>query len=158
MAARDDRLVAKFVPPAPFVQRAIFWAGIWFGIGVLTLILSLLDIAPSFVFAGLIGDAFLIGVFGYLQRTRMGRFWDVIGTHWEKAGETRAVFGPMGILLSDAVSQRNLFRVAIDAVKAQRGVTVIRSGFSMIVVPDEDLPDDLTGSARRDQRAAWRQA
>lgn len=146
------------VPPAPFVKRAIFWAFVWFGIGALTLLLSVLDIAPSYVAAGLIGAAFLVGIFGYLQRTRMDRFWDVIGAHWDRAGETEAVFGPDGMVLTDAVSRREFDWAAIDAVKGQRGVTVIRSGISMIAVPDGALPDGMSGKAFREQLAAWRAA
>lgn len=144
------------VPPAPFVKRVIFWAMVWFSIGALTLILGVLEIAPSYVAAGLIGAAFLIGVFGYLQRTRMDRFWDVIGAHWDKAGDTEAVFGPEGLTLTDAVSRRDLAWAAIDAVKGQRGVTVIRSGISMIAVPDAALPEGTNGKAFRAQIDAWR--
>ena len=82
------------VPPAPFVQRAIFWAIVWFGIALLAGAVSMFGFPLGYVGAGLIGAGFLIGVFAYLQRTRMSRFWDVIGTHWDRAGETRAEFGP----------------------------------------------------------------
>lgn len=85
------------VPPASFTTRAIFWAVVWVIIGVPTLLLNVAGIGPDYVFAGLTGAAFLIGVFAYLQRTRMGRFWDEIGTHWDRAGETEAVFGPNGM-------------------------------------------------------------
>ncbi|MCG6884403.1 MAG: hypothetical protein LJE62_11685 [Silicimonas sp.] len=146
------------VPPAPFVQRAIFWAVIWAAIGVLTMVLYALGIAPGYVAAGLIGAGFLIGVFGYLQRTRMGRFWDVIGAHWDRAGETEAVFGPEGVTLSDDVSRKEMSWAAIDAVKGARGVTVIRSGISMIAVPDAALPEGLTPGAFRDRLRAWRAA
>lgn len=174
--ANDDRIVVRIaydralwrramtgwwqsvVPPAPFVKRAVFWALVWFAIGALTLFLSVLDIAPSYVAAGLIGAAFLIGIFGYLQRTRMDRFWDVIGNHWDKAGETEAVFGPDGMTLTDAVSRREFDWDAIDAVKGQRGVTVIRSGISMIAVPDGALPNGMTGKEFRARLGAWRQA
>ncbi|MEM7718702.1 MAG: hypothetical protein AAF222_05820 [Pseudomonadota bacterium] len=103
------------VPPQPFVKRAIFWACVWFAIGALTLILRVLEIAPSYVFAGLIGAAFLISVFGYLHRTRMERFWDVIGSHWDKAGVTHAIFAPDGVELSDDVSQRQMTWLALMA-------------------------------------------
>lgn len=144
------------VPPAPFVQRAIFWAIVWFAIGVLTLGLNAAGIAPSYVFAGLIGAAFLIGVFGYLQRTRMGRFWDVVGAHWDKAGRTDAVFGPDGVTLTDAVSRRVLKWAAIDAVAVRRGVTILRTGIAMIAVPDKDLPDGMTGADFRARLDEWR--
>jgi len=146
------------VPPAPFTKRAIFWAGVWFAIGALTLVLSVLEIAPSFVFAGLIGAGFLIGIFGYLQRTRMERFWDVVGTHWDKAGQTEAVFNASGVRLTDAVSSRELSWAAVDAVKGQNGVTILRSGISMIAVPDQDLPDDMTAEEFRARLDAWRTA
>ena len=144
------------VLPAPFVKRAIFWAVVWFAIGALTLVLSVLHIAPSHVLAGLLGAAFLIGVFGFLQRMRMDRFWDVVGEHWDKAGEAEADFGPEGVIVTDAVSRRELSWLAIDAVKGRRGVTVIRSGISMIAVPDKTLPDGMTGKEFRDRLSAWR--
>ena len=145
------------VPPEAFVKRAIFWAVVWLMIGALTLALSVLDIAPSYVFAGLIGAAFLIGVFGYPQRTRMKRCWDVVGSHWDKTGLTQAVFGSEGITSTDAVSEKHLSWVAIDAVKKRFGHTVIRSGISMTVVPDDALPNGMSGSEFRDQIAKWRQ-
>jgi len=144
------------VPPDPFVKRAIFWAVVWFAIGALTLTLSALDIGPSYVFAGLIGAAFLIGVFGYLQRTRMSRFWDVVGTHWDRAGETTATFHADGLTLRDSVSHREYAWAAIDAVKAQRGVTVLRSGISMIAIPDRALPEGMDAKAFRARLTAWR--
>lgn len=144
------------VPPDPFVKRAIFWAVVWFAIGILTLILSVLEIDPSYVFAGLIGAAFLIGVFGYLQRTRMSRFWDIVGTHWDKAGETTATFSAEGLTLTDAVSRRDLSWPAIDAIKGLRGVTVLRSGISMIAVPDTALPEGMSPAEFRAQLNDWR--
>ncbi len=146
------------VPPAPFVKRAIFWAVVWFLIGVLTLVLGLLDIAPSYVGAGLIGAGFLVGVFGYLQRTRMERFWDVIGQHWDKAGEAVAVFGPEGMTLTDAVSLREMSWAGVDSVNSRRGVTVIRAAFSMIAVPDAALPEGMDGKAFRAKLDGWRSA
>lgn len=146
------------VPPAPFIQRAIFWAVVWGLIGILALVITAVGLTPYYVFAGLIGAAFLVGVFGYLQRTRMERFWDVVGRHWDKAGQTRAVFGPKGILLTDDVSRRDLQWEAVDAIRGQRGVTVIRSGFSMIAVPDSALPDQMTGKVFRAQLQDWRRS
>ncbi len=146
------------VPPDPFVKRAIFWAVVWFLIGALTLTLSFLDIPPSYVFAGLIGAAFLVGVFGYLQRTRMSRFWDVVGRHWDRAGVTEATFSPGGVSLTDEVSRRDMTWQAIDAIKGMRGVTVIRSGISMIAVPDAALPEGMKAQAFRDRLRAWRDA
>ena len=146
------------VPPDPFAKRAIFWAVVWLLIGALTLGLSVLEIGPEFVFAGLIGAAFLIGVFGYLQRTRMSRFWDIVGAHWDKAGATQAVFNADGVFLTDEVSRRELRWAAIDAVKGQKGVTVLRSGISMIAVPDSALPDGMDAKAFRAKLTQWRAA
>jgi hypothetical protein len=146
------------VPPAPFLKRAIFWAVVWGLIGVLAMVITAAGLTPYYVFAGLIGAAFLIGVFGYLQRTRMDRFWDEIGTHWDRAGATEASFGPDGIILSDQVSRRALFWSGVDAISGQRGVTVIRSGISMIAIPDGDLPDGMTGKAFRARLDEWRRA
>lgn len=145
------------VPPEPFVKRVIFWAMVWFAIGALTLGLSAAGIGPGFVLAGLIGAAFLVGVFGYLQRTRMERFWDVVGTHWDRAGETEALFGPGGVTLTDEVSHRRMSWAAVDSIKAQKGVTVLRSGISMIAIPDAALPAGMTPDAFRSQLSDWRQ-
>ena len=144
------------VPPAPFVQRAIFWAVIWAGLGMLAGAVTIWGLTPYYVVAGLIGAALLIGVFTYLQRTRMSQFWNVIGTHWDRAGMTEAVFGPTGVTLTDAVSHRELSWAAIDAVAAVRGGTVLRSGISMIAVPDAALPDGMTARDFRSRLATWR--
>ena len=144
------------VPTAPFISRAIFWAVVWGLIGLLTMLITAIGLTPYYMFAGLIGAAFLVGVFGYLQRTRMDRFWDVIGTHWDNAGVTEAVFGPGGIRLSNSVSRHELSWPAVDAVKGQRGVTVIRSGISMIAIPDNALPDTITAKAFRERLDEWR--
>lgn len=144
------------VPPAPFVQRAIFWAVVWIAIGALAGAVNIFGLSPYYVLAGLIGAGILVGVFAYLQRTRMSQFWNVIGTHWDQAGETRARFGPEGLTLTDNVSRRDLQWSAIDAIATVRGGTVLRSGISMTVVPDATLPDGLTGKAFRAQLSAWR--
>lgn len=146
------------VPPAPFLKRAIFWAVVWGLIGFLAMILTVVGLTPYYVFAGLIGAAFLIGVFGFLQRTRMDRFWDVIGAHWDRAGKTEAFFGPDGIALRDNVSRREMSWQAIDAIRGQRGVTVLRSGISMIAIPDADLPEGMSGKDFRDRLSAWKRA
>lgn len=146
------------VPPAPFVQRAIFWAVVWAAIGILAMGITALGLTPYYVFAGLIGAAFLIGVFGYLQRTRMDRFWDVVGSHWDKAGETEAVFDPTGLTLTDDVSCREHRWAAIDAIKGQRGVTVLRSGIAMMAIPDTALPQGLTPAEFRSRLQSWRGA
>ena len=144
------------VPPAPFIQRAIFWAVVWAGIGMLAGAVTLWGLTPGHVVAGLVGAAFLIGVFVYLQRTRMARFWDVIGQHWDTAGETEAVFGPEGITLTDRVSRRDLTWAAVDAVASVRGGTVFRSGISMVAVPDAALPEGMDARAFRARIAGWR--
>ena len=144
------------VPPAPFVQRAIFWAIIWAVIGALAIALSAVGMSVVFVGAGLVGAGFMIAAFGYLQRTRMSRFWDEIGRHWDRAGQTRIIFDHVGLSIADDVSERRLSWPAIDAVRAVRGGTVIRSGISMLVVPDTALPDGMDARAFRARLGAWR--
>ena len=144
------------VPPAPFTQRAIFWAVVWVAIGVLAGAVSVFGFTPGYVVAGLIGAGLLVGVFAYLQRTRMAQFWDVVGGHWDKAGDTQATFTPDGVTLVDSVSRRQLSWMAIDAVANVRGGTVLRSGISMTIVPDDVLPDGLPAKEFRKQINAWR--
>lgn len=146
------------VPPAPFAQRAIFWAVIWTGIALLAGAVTLFGLTPGHVGTGLIGAGLLIGVFAYLQRTRMARFWDVIGTHWDRAGEMRGVFDAKGVQLSDAVSTRFIAWAGVDAIARVRGATVLRSGISMAVIPDGALPDGLDAAGFRKQLSTWRGA
>jgi hypothetical protein len=146
------------VPPVPFIQRAITWAVIWFAIGIVALAITAFGLSPYYVVAGLIGAGVLVlAVFG-LQRTRMSRFWDVIGSHWDIAGTTEARFGPEGVVLADDISRRELSWAAIDAIRAARGVTVLRSGFSMIAVPDRTLPGNLTPKSFRARLLEWKGA
>ena len=144
------------VPPAPFVQRAVFWAVVWLCVGLFAGALGLAGLAPTLVLWCLAGAGLMVGVFAYLQRTRMSRFWDEIGRHWDRAGETEMAFGPDGIEMRDEVSRRSLGWDAVDAVRAVRGGTVIRSGSSMIVVPDAAL--DMAGAEFRARVAGWRRA
>ena len=144
------------VPPAPFGQRAIFWAVVWVGIGVLAGAVTIFGFTPGYVGAGLIGAGLLVGAFAYLQRTRMSQFWDVIGGHLDKAGVTQATFSPYGVTLVDNVSRRELSWPAIDAVASVRDGTVLRSGISMTIVPDDVLPNGLTAAEFRKQINTWR--
>ncbi|NNE86441.1 MAG: hypothetical protein HKN27_00060 [Silicimonas sp.] len=144
------------VPPEPFVKRAIFWAVVWTAIGVIALVFVGTGQSPSLVVAGLFGAAVLIAVFAYLQRTRMGRFWDVVGSHWDKAGETIVRFGPDGVKVTDQVSRRAFDWGAIDAIKGVRGGTVLRSGIAMVVIPDNALPEGLDAQAFRVRLNDWR--
>jgi len=144
------------VPPAPFARRAIFWAVVWFVIGVFAVAVTVVGLPPTVVLWGLCGAGLMIGVFGYLQRTRMEQFWDEIGRHWDRAGDTEMTFGPDGIELVDTVSRRAHGWQAVDAIKAVQGGTVIRSGISMIVVADAALP--MPPEVFRKTIAAWRQS
>ena len=144
------------VPPEPFLKRAIFWAFIWTMIGVIALVVVGTGQSPNLVVAGLFGAGVLIAVFAYLQRTRMGRFWDVVGSHWDRAGHTKARFGPSGISVIDDVSRREFQWSAIDAIKGVRGGTVLRSGIAMIVIPDSALPNGVEPKAFRAKLNDWR--
>lgn len=144
------------IPPEPFIKRAIVWAVIWFGILGIALAIAAFGLTPWFVGAGLIGAGVMIGSFAYLQRTRMSRFWDELGRHWDRAGETEVSLDASGLAIRDDVSQRTLTWGAVDAVKAVRGGTVFRSGISMLVVPDAALPNAMTAKAFRDRVSYWR--
>lgn len=146
------------VPPAPFARRAIFWAVIWSAIAALAGAVTLFGLTPSHVGTGLLGAGLLIAVFAYLQRSRMARFWDVIGSHWEVAGQMRAEFNEDGVRISDNISTRTIRWDGIDAVSRVRGATVLRSGISMDVIPDSALPEDLDLARFRRQIANWRGA
>ena len=145
------------IPPRPFLHRAIGWAVIWFAIAVLAGLISHFGFSPTYVIAGLLGAACLVAVFTYLQRTRMARFWDIVGRHWDQAGTVEAKIGPDGITLTDHVSRCDLAWPAIDAIAKVRGGTVFRSGISMTVVPDTALPKDLTPTEFRERIRTWRQ-
>lgn len=144
------------VPPVPFLQRAITWAVIWFLVGLVGLGLFAAGYSPFFLVAGLIGAGVMVSSFAYLQRTRMGRFHDEIGRHWDKAGAVDMVFSASGVVISDQVERREMSWGAIDAVRGAKGVTALRSGFSMVVVPDADLPDGISAKAFRERLREWR--
>ena len=146
------------VPSEPFLKRAIFWAVIWALIGVLALAIAAAGQSPYLMAAGLVGAGVLIAVFTYLQRTRMSRFWDVVGSHWDRAGETEAGFGPNGVTLIDDVSRRELEWSAIDAIMGVRGGTVMRSGIAMMVIPDAALPSGLNAKTFRARLQDWRRS
>jgi len=144
------------VPPAPLLRRSIFWAVIWFGVGLFSVALGAAGLSPSLVLWCLAGAGLMVGVFGFLQRTRMEQFWNEIGRHWDRAGETEATFGPSGIKVVDAVSHRHLGWSGIDAIRTVRGGTVFRSGISILVVPDSDLPHGLNAEEFRSRLKAWK--
>lgn len=146
------------MPPAPIGRRIVFWALVWIGLLAVTVGLGAYGIGPAFVGAGLVGAAFLIAVFGVLQRTRMRTFAEVIARHWERAGDTVAEFDPGGLRLRDDLSERRFDWAAIDAVAKGRGVTVLRTGVSMVAIPDTALPDGLSPKDFRDRLRQWRAA
>jgi hypothetical protein len=144
------------VPPQSFVGRSIGWAVIWLAVGMLIMGLLAAGLTPGHIGAGIGGAGLLVGAFAYLQRTRMGRFHTEIARHWDKAGDTTARFDASGVVLTDAVSRRELQWNAIDAIRGARGVTVLRSGISMIAVPDAALPDGMRPKDFRARLDAWR--
>lgn len=146
------------VPPEPFLKRALIWAVIWFALGIGTMVLVALDLTPWFMGAALAGAGSLVLVVGVLQRTRMARFHDVIGAHWDKAGATEAEFSASGVVFRDAISKQSLGWPAINAIASKKGVTVLRTGFQMIAIPDKDLPVGLTPNAFRARLNAWKEA
>lgn len=144
------------IPPEPFIKRAITWAVIWFGLLIVTLGIAAFDLTPFYTVAGLVGAGVMVSSFAYLQRTRMGRFWDNVGRHWDRAGPTHVRFDATGLDIRDDVSERRLTWAAIDAVKAVKGGTVFRSGISMLVVPDEALSDGVSPTDFRALITGWR--
>lgn len=145
------------VPPAPFIQRILHWAVIWTAILMLTMMLGAAGIEPVFVAAGLVGIAVFVVGFVILQRLRMRRFVNAIGSHWEAAGRTRASFGPDGVVLADQVSRTEMGWAGVDGIVAIRGATVLRSGISMVAVPDAALPAGMTPRAFRERLEGWRE-
>ena len=144
------------VPPVPFVRRAIFWAVIWLLIGLGALAVSAAGLSMLHVAFALFGAGVMVAAFAYLQRTRMSRFWDEIGRHWDRAGETRVTFDVAGLVVEDHVSTRRLSWDAVDAMRTVRGGSVIRSGISMLVIPDRALPDGFSPKDFRDLVRGWR--
>ena len=144
------------VPNASFTSRAVRWAVIWGGLVVVTVVFGYLGIEPVFVLAGMVGAGVLVLAFAVLQRTRMGRFTDRIARHWDAAGEAEVVFDEAGLVMEDAVSRLELRWEGVEAVRAMRGGTVIRSGMRMIWIPDADLPRGLKPKAFRAAIRTWR--
>ena len=145
---------SSVVPPVPFLHRAISWAVFWMAVAVLAGVLAAFDVSPWYVLAGLIGAAVPVAVFAFLQRTRIGRFHEIIGRHWERAGVGSAVFDAEGVTLTDAVSRREITWNGIDAIAAARGVTVLRTGYAVIAIPDAAL-DGMSPETFRDRLHAW---
>jgi hypothetical protein len=146
------------MPPAPFIRRVLAWGLIWLGLLMVTLALGAAGIEPVFVVAGLVGAAVLVVWFVVLQRVRMRRFAEIIGSHWDRAGETRATFGPSGAVFATTVTRTDLAWAGVDAIAAVRGATVLRSGVGMLAIPDAALPPGLTPVAFRARLEAWRSA
>lgn len=144
------------VPNATFVSRVVRWALAWGALAVATVVLGYAGIEPVFVLAGMIGAGLLVLAFVFLQRTRMGRFTDRIARHWDAAGEAEVVFDRAGLVMEDAVSRLELQWAGVEAVRAMRGGTVIRSGMRMIWIPDTDLPGGLKPKAFRARIREWR--
>ncbi len=144
------------VPRPHFINRVIAWALVWGGLLMVTLILGALGIAPAFVGAGVIGAGVLVLGFVILQRLRMRRFVAEIGSHWDRAGETQATFSADGVTFRDTVMLSQLDWAAIVAIVAVRGGTVLRSGVSMVAIPDRALPEGLRPRAFRERLDAWR--
>ena len=143
------------MPPAPFFRRVLSWVVIWFGLlAVHGAGGRAGDGAGLFRRRRLAGVAVLLVVFVILQRLRMRQFVRAIGGHWAAAGETQAVFGPTGVVIRTTRSAAPNGRwPAVDAVAAVIGGTVLRSGVTMISIPDRALPRGA--DARRRSAPGW---
>lgn len=146
------------MPPGSFLHRALQWAIGWFLFLMLVVLLGALGIEPRYVAAAVIGTlVFLLG-FVVLQRLRMRQFVRVIGEHWALAGETEGRFGAAGVRLVNSVARIELGWDGVDAVAGVRGATVLRSGVSMIAIPDAALPAGLAPRAFRNRLEGWKTA
>jgi len=146
------------VQPVKFLHRALFWAVVWLGLLVLAGAIGKAGLSPAFVVAGVLGAAVMVAAFAYLQRTRMRQFYRIVGTHWDRAGEISVRFDARGMDMRDDVSERRFQWGAIDAVQEAKGATVLRSGMSMIAIPDTAIPEGLTAKEFRARLNDWRGA
>jgi len=144
------------VPRASFRWRVTFWTILWF---------ALLAVIGGGTAQGVpwwqIGTVIGLGigvVLVVLQRSRMGRFYDVLGEHWTRTGEMTTRFDALGMRVSQTGSEMRFDWPAVDAMVKIRGGTVFRVGMTMISVPDRALPGGMTGEAFRAQVASWRAA
>ena len=145
------------VPPQKFVHRAVFWAVVWLGLFVLAGAIGQAGLSPAFVIAGILGAGVMVAAFAYLQRTRMRQFYRIVGAHWDRTGEISVRLDARGIEMRDDVSERRYAWAAIDAVHKAKGATVLRTGMSMIAIPDAALPEGLSASAFRARLKGWRE-
>ena len=144
------------VPPQKFVHRAVFWAVVWLGLLVLAGAIGQYGLSPVLVVAGILGAGVMVAAFAYLQRTRMRQFYRIVGAHWDHTGEISARFDADGVELRDQVSDRRYAWAAIDAVQKAKGATVLRTGMSMIAIPDAAMPEGLDPGAFRARLNGWR--
>lgn len=146
------------VPPQKFVHRAVFWAVVWLGLLVLAGAVGKAGLSPSFVIAGILGAGVMVAAFAYLQRRRMRQFYRIVGAHWDATGEISVRFDAKGVDMRDDVSMQRYAWAAIDAVQKAKGATVLRSGMSMIAIPDLVMPEGTSSSDFRAQLNRWRAA
>ncbi len=146
------------VPPQKFVHRAAFWAVVWLGLLVLAGAIGQAGLSPTFVVAGILGAGVMVAAFAYLQRTRMRQFYRIVGAHWDRTGEISVRFDALGVEMRDEVSERRYSWAAIDAVQKAKGATVLRTGMSMIAIPDTAMPEGLGASEFRARLNGWRGA
>lgn len=146
------------VPPQKFAHRVVFWAVVWLGLLVLAGAIGQFGLSPVLVVAGILGAGVMVAAFAYLQRTRMRQFYRIVGSHWDNTGEISVRLDAQGVELRDAVSERRYAWAAIDAVQKAKGATVLRTGMSMIAIPDVALPEGLSAVEFRARLNEWRQA
>ena len=100
----------------------------------------------------------MVAAFAYFQRARMRQFYRIVGAHWDRAGEISVRFDARGMDMRDDVSERRFQWGAIDAVQKTKGATVLRSGMSMIAIPDTAIPEGLTAKEFGARLNDWRSA
>lgn len=144
------------VPPEPFAKRVVFWAVVWLLVFGAAMLMPVLGLSPWYVAAALIGAGIIVAAVAYLQRSRMGAFWDEIERHWQRTGEMRLILDEAGVLVRDAAEHRTLGWAGVDAVYPVEGGHVLRSGISMIIIPDKALPDGITPEMLTRRIGGWR--
>jgi len=142
------------VPRASAWWRIAFWTLAWFGIAIIILAGSALDLPWAFIWLlVLLGFGIVILI---LQRTRMARFYNTLAAHWTRTGDMAATFDETGMAITQKGVEMRFDWAAVDAVVRTRGGTVFRTGMTMITVPDAALPKGMTAEAFRARIAQWR--
>ncbi|MBT8389655.1 MAG: hypothetical protein KJP13_08410, partial [Altererythrobacter sp.] len=84
------------------------------------------------------------------------QFYRIVGAHWDQTGEISLRIDAQGVDMRDDVSMQRYAWAAIDAVQKAKGATVLRTGMSMIAIPDAAIPEGMSASDFRARLNGWR--